>query len=171
MGERKKTEFKVWNTIRKTWISGIPLFEELIEDELNEIDSRAADELLMEPFYPANPDTYNGKLIWLEYTTLNDANYTKIYDGDLVADYFGNVFEIVWDNKEGRWAAESEGMYYSIKGDQLHIVGHALENKTEELKHKYKALSSMRAGFIQQKSNKTEPRTDTFIMGDTIINI
>ena len=54
-------------------------------------------------FNPSEPNTWKSIPILQQFTGLKDVNEKEVYEGDIVKDYKGNTYFVMWDNIKGCW--------------------------------------------------------------------
>lgn len=93
-------KFKVWDTkLRKFRDGDITMIEEWLDSDSWD-DPEA---LWNDPYHWQAIPTYNGRMIWLEYTGKKDKEENEIYDGDVLQRSDGVEFVVFWNEDAAGW--------------------------------------------------------------------
>jgi len=93
----REIKFRVWDTKNKKFLEFVPPQEGWIDAE--EWDDPDEMDVLIYPDNIAN--TFNGRLIWLQFTGLKDRNNIDIYEGDYVVGNDGYPVDEQIDYRKG----------------------------------------------------------------------
>ena len=128
-------KFRVWDSKNKKWLSAVPSLEYLLNDEDACISHHDIDPESAIYKYPSNilGKDFGGRIVWQQYTGLQDSTGKEIYEGDILAYEEGNFLkgenglddrlEIFWDAENAKFGINFYSKYggegYTGKGEHL----------------------------------------------------
>lgn len=104
----REIEFKVWDTKKNKFLDGVPAMRAWLDSDSWD------DPEEMEPYLWTCAETYQDRLIWLQYTGQKTNAKEKIFDGDIVlghgnegsgpeAIHYTSRVIVSWDEEYGKW--------------------------------------------------------------------
>lgn len=135
-------KFRVWDTKLKKFLIGIPPMEYMLDkDEWDHRDCYDGDPRIF--INNVFSKDFNGRLIFQQYTGLNDINSKEIYEGDIVNyktwhgrhDGVTETFQSVVRFQNGAFYPRfiedinEEDQWYSYRVYDLKVIGNEMEHK------------------------------------------
>ncbi len=132
----RKIKFRAWDSKNKKWVSQVPSsdrLECLLDNPDAGISHHDIDEESGIFFYPHNPlgDDFNGRVIYQQYTGLNDKNGLEIYEGDVIKQSDFRCGPVEWISEKDGWDFSGWKMRHSTWGDGIEgseVIGNIFEN-------------------------------------------
>jgi uncharacterized phage protein (TIGR01671 family) len=136
-------KFRAWDTKNKKMLDAVPCVGYLLDDPDAPVSHHDVEERLYHyPSLPLGP-TFNGRIVYEQYTGLKDKNDKEIYEGDIIhykfdgSSYPEEAVDVMliceYDEREGWFAFitlsenTSEYLWYEINRD-CEVVGNIHEN-------------------------------------------
>lgn len=93
-------KFIVFDTKQNLFVENIPMKESWMDSDSWD----GAEDLWNEAYFWQTPETYEGRLIWFQYTGAEDINNKEAFEGDTVMNVeTGEEYEIVYDEDKLQW--------------------------------------------------------------------
>jgi hypothetical protein len=93
-------KFKVWDTqLRKFRDGDLTVIEAWLDSDSWD----DPEEMWNDPYHWQSVPTYNGRMIWLEYTGKKDREENEIYDGDILQRSDGVEMVVLWNEDMAGW--------------------------------------------------------------------
>ncbi|MED2933454.1 YopX family protein [Bacillus wiedmannii] len=125
----KEVEFRAWDLKDKRMYHNVGIVGTLIILE-HEQSGYEFCELELKSY-----DHIDNNYVLMQYTGIRDTEGTKIFDGDIVKNAFGEKYRIVWDEKRCQFIAattiEDGSEWYQNVSRSLEVIGNIYENSTK----------------------------------------
>jgi len=108
----REIKFRAWDNKAKEWIKGFAIAEggQLLIDQIG------------------TSITFRTGFSLMQYTGLKDKNGKEIWEGDVVKDMFGEIFEVQWHKYSAGFTVIKKNLWNRDLREDDEVIGNIYEN-------------------------------------------